>query len=293
MRKLVLFFFGSIFIFLSSAAVGQDLEWIRLGHGGQVNYLDFSSDGKQLSSSGPEQLFKIWNTNTKKIERIITCTSGTVLMDYSFSGDTLFTIQHTTNDKGYLFSAWDPTNSLLFYSSTIPDTADYPNEEIKAITHIHNTLITSYWDRKKHASTIVLRGMLNSRVDTLGIVQNQIIYYLCLDHTNRQLISSGADSVLRIWDINTSSLKQTIAGVNWGNSTFSEFSNAVVVKQDSTISAFDIQSGTLLGTFKEKTLSDTVTIIPAPNNSVAVFISQYSMMPVAFDFLSGQKIADL
>jgi WD40 repeat protein len=294
MKKISWFFLSAIFFVLSSAAFGQDVQWLRIGHGGEIDYIDFSPDGRHISSSGFEHLFKIWDIDTKKLDYIISCENGAVLMDYSLSGDTLFIIQNAGNKNGYIFSAWDPSSSLFLYSRYLPDTNDYGNREITAVSNTGNTMVINYWNRKNRQSYIVSRDMLSSNVDTLAIVPDQIIYYLKEDHTNHNLFSLGDDSVLRIWDIKTRVLKQTINAVRWDSYNVSEFSNAVLLKnKDSTISAIDIQTGNLISIFPKKISYPKVSIIPAPDTSLAVVVPYNGMNPIVINFLSGQKIADL
>ncbi|MBD2462598.1 PD40 domain-containing protein [Oscillatoria sp. FACHB-1407] len=165
----------------------------------------FSPDGKYLVSGSHDQTIKVWNLHNHQLQQ--TCDDEGIVSSVAFTPDSQAFLSGNHNKE---LKLWDlATGELrkLFrgHQSWVTSVACSPDGKVIASSSFDRTL--RLWDATTGHQIKALTGYANG-VHALLFIPQTVVH----SNSPQLLVSGGADSMIRIWDLNSQRIVNTLRG---------------------------------------------------------------------------------
>ncbi|WP_427157181.1 eIF2A-related protein [Aliinostoc sp. HNIBRCY26] len=206
-----------------------------IGHNNQVNHVDFSLDSQIIVSASADETIKLWRLDGKLIKTI--SGHGEQVQDVKFSPNSQY-IASASRDK--TIRLWQVKPEITSALNNVQDLQFSPDGKI---------FVSAGWDGKV---TIWRRKQIvNASQLTTFLAHRDIIQTVRISQNGKLLATASADKTIKIWDIQTQKLLQTLKG-HQDRVTSISFSpdNQTIVSgsADKTIKIWQLSNGHLLRT---------------------------------------------
>ena len=246
-------------------ASGSDDETIRLwdvntgellntltGHTNGVESIMFSPDGNTLASSGGYSIIYLWDVNTGELLNTLTAHTGFVnSIAFSPDGQTL------VSGGGLTVRLWNANTGELLH--TLEGHTDNVNSV--AFSLDGNTLASGGWDGTIRLWDANTGKLLKTLTQNPKNVNDSLLFGLNFVNSiefspdGNTLTSGGNDDTIRIWDVNSGELLNTLTGPTWNlkSIAFSPDGQTLASSGGENVRLWDAHTGELLNTLTEET----------------------------------------
>ncbi|MFN6564773.1 MAG: WD40 repeat domain-containing protein [Nostoc sp. ChiSLP01] len=236
-----------------------EIQRTLIGHTNKVNAVVFSPDGRLVSCSG-DNTIKFWDwqrgklvnsleeVHSKSVDAIAISPDGKILISSSwhikvgdlFNGKEISTLE----GNGYISSLAISPDSKIFVNDSY--------DTIKVREFSKGNFLD--WWKLKITTPRLLKGH-SSKINTLAI-----------GYDGKTLVSGGEDKTVKIWNLQTGELKQTLAGHTGKVNAVAISADSKIIasaSNDKTVKIWDLNGGWLLRTLEGHTkVVRTVAISP-------------------------------
>jgi len=211
------------------------------GHSADVECITFSPDGDRLASGSWDKTLRLWNVQTGKLVRTLSCSDKVRSLAYSPRGDQVASGSHDNTVQLWDVSTGERSRTLTGDAQTVMKIRDSTEGDHIASASQDGTA------RLRDMGAGTSRAVSNSHSNSVSR-----ILYLSKRH---QIASFGEDKTIRIWDIKTGACLQTLPGQADLTSSFIYFpqGDRIVSWVQATLRLWDVKSMACCQTFEGHT----------------------------------------
>lgn len=238
----------------------SEYPWVRSGIVDEVNDLAFSPDGQTLVSAGADSTIKMWHLGAKELIDIMHKHNGMVRCVAFMPDGSIFA---TSGDDRKIYF-WDIINREVKMTLSLDDTVAHSF----IFSQNGKTLVTGSY-RKIKVWRIAAKkeiSCLDVKLQHCLIGHSHIISSLALSKDAKILVSASRDKTIKIWNLKTGELLNTLKGHKDGVYAVALSKDEQIIASgsaDKTIKLWHLETGELLNTFTGH--HDTVTALAFAN----------------------------
>jgi len=269
------------------------------GHGGRIEAMALTPDGKQIVSAGDHTL-RIWDLESGQVVRTLTDPTGEIsAMTLTSDGKQAISVAHSVEHNVTSLTVWDLNTGRELYThqrhpwpvqarAIIPDFQRivYESGEYVTISPYGQTQtisghILEIWDLESGQKVHTLIGH-TQRVSAVATIPN-----------SKCIVSASADSTPKVWDLESGQLVHTLightAGVN-AVATTPDGRWAVSASDDHTLRVWELESGQQVRAMVGH-LWEVMVVTISPDGRHVVSASDQDLK--VWDLESGQELHSL
>ncbi len=247
-----------------------------MGHGGEVNTIVISPDGKTIISGSDDKTLKIWDLNSQKLLRTLEGHTNWVYA-IAIGGDSQTIVSGSKDKTIKLWQlAGQQTRTLTGHTSYVNSVAISPDR---------TKIASGSYDK-----TVKVWNLKTGRVETLKGHYREVLT-VAISADGKKIVSGGVDKTLIIWDVATLKAQSVLTGHNSDVNAIalsSDNQQIASVSDDRTIKLWNLNTGREIRTLTEHR-ADINAIDFSPNNQHIVTGSDDKTVKI-WDLSTGEAI---